>query len=129
MKRAEVWAALYKAGDAVQAAVDAYELEGTPQARDAMRTASRDYVTRLIPVIGTARAAAYGSSVTADADATDRLEAFQMKVSALPSMDNADRTLLDTLNREQADAETALNDARVNLNAVLESTYREDCIP
>ena len=48
MSRAELWAALADATDAVQAATDAYERAPTPQTREAMDAAFHEYVQRLI---------------------------------------------------------------------------------
>ena len=59
MSRADLWAALGEAGDAIQAAVDAHEREATPQTRAAVKAAFEEYVQRLTPVIGTAETFKY----------------------------------------------------------------------
>ncbi len=60
MSRAELWAALAGAADAVQAAVDEYERAPTPQRRAVRDAAFREYVRRLPHLIGNLEASRYG---------------------------------------------------------------------
>ena len=59
MSRAELWAALSEATDAVQAAYAEYIREPTPPARAAMEAAEREYAQRLYPLIGQVAAFKY----------------------------------------------------------------------
>ena len=126
MLRAELWAALREATDAVQAAGDDYTRASTPQARAAMAAAFREYVRRLTPVIGTAAASRYEASLASYEEVLDRVEALNATLSVLPSMDDADRTLSQQLTEEQAAAGEAFEGARAALDAALERALAHD---
>ena len=129
MSRAELWSALADATDAVQAATDAYERAPTPQTREAMDAAFHEYVQRLIPVIGTAKAFEYQAGLATFEDAIERLEKLNATLSVLPSIDEADRTLQQTLTEEQAAAGKAFEVARVALDAELQRARALDNEP
>ena len=129
MSREAVWKALADATDAVQAAVDDYAREATLQARTAVNAAVNDYVQRLSPVIGQVEAFRYEASLRTHQDAIDRLETLNSTLSALSSMDNADRKLLRQLTEEQAAAGKAFKAARVALDAALQRAKARDNAP
>ncbi len=126
MSREAAWKALADATDAVQAAVDDYAREATLQARTAVNAAVNDYVQRLSPVIGQVEAFRYEASLRTHQDAIDRLETLNSTLSALSSMDNADRKLLRQLTEEQAAAAKAFEAARVALDAALQRARAHD---
>ena len=80
-----------------------------------MNVAVYDYVRRLSPVIGQVEAFRFEASLRTHQDAIDRLETLNSTLSALSSMDNADRKLLRQLTEEQAAAGKAFKAARVAL--------------
>ena len=129
MSREAVWKALADATDAVQAAVDDYAREATLQARRAVNVAVYDYVRRLSPVIGQVEAFRFEASLRTHQDAIDRLETLNSTLSALSSMDNADRKLLRQLTEEQAAAGKAFKAARVALDAALQRAKARDNAP
>ena len=129
MSREAVWKALADATDAVQVAVDDYAREATLQARTAVNAAVNDYVQRLSPVIGQVEAFRYEASLRTHQDAIDRLETLNSTLSALSSMDNADRKLLRQLTEEQAAAGKAFKAARVALDAALQRAKARDNAP
>ena len=126
VSRGRVWKALADATDAVQAAVDDYAREATPQARTAVNAAVNDYVQRLSPVIGQVEAFRYEVSLRTHQDAIDRVETLNSMLRALPSMDNSDRKLLRQLTEEQAAAGKAFEAARVALDAALQRARAHD---
>ena len=129
MSREAVWKALADATDAVQAAVDDYAREATLQARRAVNVAVYDYVRRLSPVIGQVEAFRFEASLRTHQDAIDRLETLNSTLSALSSMDNADRKLLRQLTEEQAAAGKAFKAARIALDAALQRAKARDNAP
>ena len=129
MEREERWKALADATDAVQVAVDDYAREATLQARTAVHAAVNDYVQRLSPVIGQVEAFRYETSLRTHQNAIDRVETLNSRLGALPSMDNADRKLLQQLTEEQAVAGKAFEAARVALSAALERAKARDNEP
>ena len=126
MSRAELWKALDEATDAVQAAGKDHAREATPQTREASDAAVREYVKRLIPVVGQVEALRYEASAAAYQQAIDRLAALHSKLLVLPSMDDADRKLVRQLTEDQAAAGKAFEAARVALDAALEKAAAYD---
>ena len=129
MSRADLWAALGKATDAVQAAGDKYTRAPTPQARAAMDEAFREYVRRLTPVIGRVEASRFEASLATYEEVLDRVEALSATFSVLPSPDDADRALRQQLTEEQAAAGEAFEGARATLDAALEKAFALDNEP
>ena len=100
MSRKAAWKALADATEAVQAAVDDYAREATLQARTAVHAAVNDYVQRLSPVIGQVEAFRYETSLRTHQNAIDRVETLNARLGTLPSLDHADRKLLQQLTEE-----------------------------
>ncbi len=129
MLRAELWAALSVATDAVQTAGDAYTRAAIPHARAAMNAAFREYVRRLTPVVGQVEASKYEASLVAYEAVLDRVEALTATLADSPSIDEADRILSRQLTEEQAEAGEVFERARVALDAALERALARDDKP
>ena len=117
---ADLCKALGEATDALPAAVDAYERAPTSHTRDVMDAALHEYVQRLCPVIGDVEAFRYEARSATYQNATDRVEQLNARLSTLPSMDEADRTLRRRLLEEREVAGKAFERARAALEAALE---------
>ena len=119
MSRAELWAALSEATDAVQAAGDDYTREATSQARAAVDAAFREYVKRLSPVIGQVAAFKYEASLRTYQDTLDRVEELNAMLSTSPSVDDAGTKLWQQLDKKRARAGRAFKAAEAALDAAL----------
>ena len=129
MSRAELWAALREAADAVPAAVDEYERAPTTETRNAMDAALHEYVQRLRPVIGDAEAFCYEASSATYQNATVRLEELNARLSTLPSVEETDRTLRRRFLEEREAARKAFVEARATLDAALKRAIARDNEP
>ncbi len=126
---ADLWKALGEATDALPAAVDAYERAPTSQTRDVMDAALHEYVQRLCPVIGDVEAFRYEASSATYQNATDRVGQLNARLSTLPSLDEADRTLRRRLLEEREAARQAFAGARATLGAALKKVKARDTEP
>ena len=129
MSRAELWAALAEATDAVQAAVEEYGRAPTPRARAARDAVFREYVKRLSPLIGQAEALAFEVSLHAYQALVARVEQLHATLRSGASLDVADRTLMQQLVGERAEAGKTFEAAMAALSAVLERSRARDSEP
>lgn len=129
MSRAELWAALREATDAVPVAVDEYERAPTPQSRNAMDAALHEYVQCLRPVIGDVEAFRYEASSATYQNVTVRVEELNARLSTLPSVEEVDRTLRQRLLEEREAARKAFVVARATLDAALKRAIARDAEP
>jgi hypothetical protein len=125
-RRDDLWKRLAEATDAVTAAMSDYLATPTPQTRTRMETASRDYIDRLVPVIGEKAAFEFQDGWDVYIQKIDRRERLLATLSGQPDLSASDVELLDRLKSEIDNALKVFEATAVAMQTRLDNAARAD---
>ena len=128
MKREERWEVIAEVHTAVQAAVDEWGREPTPQARAAMEAAFREYVERLPLVVDQVEVSKFEESLRLFQEALGQMEQLHATLSAR-SVDDADIAFFEQLTAKRVAAGNAFEAAKDALHLALERALARDTEP